>query len=83
MFVAYAFAAFEIPSPFGHTALEMKSFYLGAFASRWADTKMSATRRQRPLLTLLTARHTHNALNDAIEQVNSSRAASPSATASA
>jgi DNA polymerase III epsilon subunit-like protein len=68
MFVAYAFAAFEISSPFGHTAVDMKSFYLGAFASRWVDTKMSAIRRDRPSLTLPTARHTHNALDDAIEQ---------------
>lgn len=68
MFVLHYFTVFNVPSPFGHTAVDMKSFYLGAFGGLWRDTKMSAIRASRPELTLPPAAHTHYALDDAVEQ---------------
>lgn len=68
MFVSYYFHAYGVTSPFGHTGLDMKSFYLGAFGGRWRETKMSVIRTRRPELVEPASAHTHHALDDAREQ---------------
>lgn len=64
MFVEWYLQVFTGGSPFGHAGLDMKAYYMGLTGCRWDETKMSRIhpryRSTRP--------HTHNALDDAIEQ---------------
>jgi DNA polymerase III epsilon subunit-like protein len=64
MFVADYFERFLGRNPFGHSALDIKAFAMGAGNTSWAATSMD----------VLAARHlggrslTHNALADAVDQ---------------
>ncbi len=64
MFVADYFHRFLGRNPFGHAALDVKSFYMGVSGVRWSETSMRylAPRylKNRPL--------THHALRDAQDQ---------------
>lgn len=55
-------------SPFGHSSLDIKSYYMGRFATAWGDTAKGKIARQRPELLKDLGPHTHNALDDAKEQ---------------
>jgi DNA polymerase III epsilon subunit-like protein len=61
-FVNYYFIKFRGPggNPFGHTALDIKSYYMGATGGSWKDTAMRNITPDQPLA--------HNALQDAIQQ---------------
>ena len=64
MFVAYYFHRYLERNPFGISGLDMKAYYMGKFHTSWAETS-----KRRLDKTLLSGRkHTHNALDDAIEQ---------------
>lgn len=64
MFVDVYFDRFEIPNPFGHSALDIKSYYMGRMGSTWAETSLKHLSprylKGRPL--------SHNALGDARDQ---------------
>ena len=64
MFLCDYFHRFLGRNPFGHTALDVKAYYMGLTGSTWAETSMTHIARRylgnRPL--------THNALQDAIDQ---------------
>lgn len=66
-FVNYYFIRFCGPdtNPFGHTAIDIKSYYMGAFGTSWAETSM---RRLPPEIHAPDKALAHNALEDAIEQ---------------
>jgi DNA polymerase III epsilon subunit-like protein len=64
MFVAFYFHQFIGENPFGFGGIDIKSYYMGLKGCAWDDTRSS---RIRPEFKS-TARHTHNALDDAIEQ---------------
>lgn len=63
-FVNYYFQEYLKTNPFGIGGIDIKSFYMGLSGSSWEDTKSSKIppefRGKSP--------HTHNALDDAIEQ---------------
>ena len=63
-FVNYYFHRFVRMNPFGFAALDIKSYYMGAAASGWQDTKSS--RMAKALKP--TNRGDHDALHDAIYQ---------------
>lgn len=66
MFVDTYFHRFLGRNPFGHSALDIKAFYLGYAGGSWAGTSM---RVLSPLY--LDGQHlTHNALGDARDQAN-------------
>lgn len=64
MFVNDYFFRFLGHNPFGHAALDLKSFYMALWGISWAETSMRHTAKHylegRPL--------THHALQDAIDQ---------------
>lgn len=64
MFVADYFQRFLGRNPFGHTALDIKSYAMGMSGSSWSDTTKGALARRYPDHPDLT----HNALQDAISQ---------------
>jgi len=65
MFVNWYFIHFIGKNPFGISGLDIKSYYMGAFGKRrWADT----TKRRFDKRFLADTPHTHNALDDALEQ---------------
>ena len=61
MFVDDYFERFEIANPFGHSALDIKAYYMGRMGSTWAETSLKVLSPRylegRPL--------SHNALDDA------------------
>jgi len=64
MFVSDYFHRFLGHNPFGHTALDIKAFYMGYTGSSWKDTAM-----QNVSIDYLDGRKiSHNALEDAIDQ---------------
>ncbi|NIO36303.1 3'-5' exonuclease [Candidatus Bathyarchaeota archaeon] len=64
MYVHYYFCRFLGRSPFGISGLDIKAYYMGKFGKKkWSET---AKRRIDP--KFIAAKHTHNALDDAIEQ---------------
>lgn len=64
MFVDYYFHRFLSHDPFGVSGLDIKAYYMGKFGKKaWADT---SKRLMDP--RFLGGRHTHHALDDAIEQ---------------
>ena len=66
MFVDTYFHRFLGRNPFGHSALDIKAYYLGYAGGSWAGTSM---RVLSPLY--LGGQHlTHNALGDARDQAN-------------
>ena len=64
MFVADYFQRFLGRNPFGHTALDIKSYALGIHGGAWADTTKHALARRFPDHPHLT----HHAVQDAIDQ---------------
>lgn len=66
-FVNYYFIKFcgLDQNPFGHTALDIKSYYMGAYKTSWMDTSM---KRLPPALNAPDRPLVHNALADAIQQ---------------
>jgi ribonuclease T len=64
MFVADYFHRYLGRNPFGHSALDIKAFYLGVTGSSWAGTSMNFVAERYGLSITLT----HNALDDARDQ---------------
>ncbi|MBX9718761.1 MAG: hypothetical protein K2X36_07960 [Microbacteriaceae bacterium] len=64
MFVADYFHRYRGRNPFGHSALDIKAFYLGVTGSSWAGTSMNFVAERYGLSITLT----HNALDDARDQ---------------
>lgn len=64
MFVADYFDRYLGRNPFGHSALDIKAFYLGVTGSSWAATSMVYVAERYGLSIDLT----HNALDDARDQ---------------
>lgn len=52
-------------NPFGHSALDIKSYYMGAYRTSWADTSM---KRLPPEVHAPDKPLAHNALEDAMQQ---------------
>lgn len=66
-FVNYYFVKFAEPgkNPFGHSALDIKSYYMGVFGTTFTETSMRKMRADiHPPNTPLS----HNALDDALQQ---------------
>lgn len=63
-FVNWYFHTYLQDNPFGFGGLDIKSFYMGLVGSTWADTRSSRI----PEKFKGEAEHTHNALDDAVEQ---------------
>ena len=65
-FVNWYFVHFNVPNPFGIGAVDIKSFYMGLAGASWMDSRSS----EIPDAFHGPAKHTHNALDDAIEQAS-------------
>ncbi len=65
MFVSYYFHRFFGRNPFGISGLDIKAYYMGKLGTSWAET---AKKRMDKRFLSSTHKHTHNALDDAIEQ---------------
>lgn len=63
-FVNYYFQEYLGENPFGIGGIDIKSFYMGLSGCAWEDTKSSKI----PSKFKGKSRHTHNALDDAMEQ---------------
>lgn len=63
-FINYYFIKYAGKNPFGFTALDIKSFYMGKFSTSWKDTRSS---RIDAVLNI-GRKPDHNALHDAIYQ---------------
>lgn len=64
-FLHWYFTVFADESPFGHgTSIDVRSFYMGAAGVPYTE----ASKRRLPPSLLPTSPHTHNALDDAVEQ---------------
>jgi DNA polymerase III epsilon subunit-like protein len=63
-FVNYYFHKFLGKNPFGISGLDIKAYYMGMKKCSWSDTTKKKVRAEFPSKT----QHTHNALDDAIEQ---------------
>lgn len=63
-FVNFYFHQYIGENPFGFGGIDIKSYYMGMTGSAWEDARSSRIRGEFKG----TARHTHNALDDAIEQ---------------
>jgi hypothetical protein len=68
LFVFYYLVRYAGDSPFGHSSLDMKSFYMGKYGTDWRETTKRAIGKTRPHLLEGLGPHTHNALDDAREQ---------------
>jgi len=64
MFVEYYFRKYVGRNPFGLSGLDIKAYYMGKFGTKWVDT----AKRRFDKRFLSKRKHTHNALDDAIEQ---------------
>jgi ribonuclease T len=63
MFVCDYFHRYLGRNPFGHTALDIKAYFMGKSSSSWAETSMKRFFHEEAVSPL-----THNALQDAIDQ---------------
>ncbi len=63
-FVNYYFRRFLGINPFGISGLDIKAYYMGQFGKIWGET----TKKNFDKRFLSGRKHTHNALDDAIEQ---------------
>jgi ribonuclease T len=63
-FVNFYFHQYLGENPFGFGGIDIKSFYMGMTGCAWEDTRSSRIRSELKG----PSRHTHNALDDAIEQ---------------
>ena len=77
MFVNEYFVRYDVPNPFGHGGLDIKSYYVGMMGSTWEETSMRHLSPKylsgRPL--------SHNALGDARDQAELFRRISEDAAA--
>ncbi len=64
MFVAYQFHKFLGRNPFGVSGLDIKAYYMGKLDTSWSETIKSRLDKR----FLSDKPHTHNALEDAVEQ---------------
>ncbi|MBI2649343.1 MAG: 3'-5' exonuclease [Thaumarchaeota archaeon] len=64
MFVAYYFHKFLGRNPFGISGLDIKAYYMGKFRTSWSET----VKKRLDKRVISRRKHTHNALDDAIEQ---------------
>jgi ribonuclease T len=64
-FVNFYFHQYLSDNPFGIGGIDIKSYYMGLSGSSWEDTRSS---RIPKAFRDSSRRHTHNALDDAIEQ---------------
>lgn len=64
MFSHWYFIKFLGRDPFGISGLDIKAYFMGAHKCPWSGTVKKKVRRLYPAQTA----HTHNALDDAIEQ---------------
>jgi len=64
MFTHWYFLNFLGNDPFGISGLDIKAYYAGMEKTLWQETAKKQVRKKYPPKT----RHTHNALDDAIEQ---------------
>jgi DNA polymerase III epsilon subunit-like protein len=64
MFVNHYFHTYLGSNPFGHSALDMKAFFMGLTGSEWSATGMQAVTRRY----LGERQLTHHALRDALDQ---------------
>ena len=67
-FVYYYLIRYAGRSPFGHSSLDIKSYYMARFGTRWGETAKRRIAEQRPALLKGLGPHTHDALDDAKEQ---------------
>lgn len=58
------FLKYDLSNPFGINGLDMKGYYMGMMGCDWSET----TKKKLLPAFKPTKRHTHNALDDAIEQ---------------
>lgn len=66
MFINEYFHRYLGKNPFGHSALDIKAYYMGQMGVNWAETSM-----QHISAHFLEERHlTHNALRDALDQAD-------------
>jgi hypothetical protein len=63
-FVNWYYHRFTGENPFGISSLDIKSFFMGQTGCSWANTKSSKLPKEYAGIL----RHTHNALEDAIDQ---------------
>jgi DNA polymerase III epsilon subunit-like protein len=68
VFVYYYLVRFAGRSPFGHSSLDLKSYYAGRFGADFRATAKRRIARDNPALLADLGPHTHNALDDAREQ---------------
>jgi hypothetical protein len=68
VFVYYYLIRFVGRSPFGHSSLDLKSLYMGVHGTSWAATGKRHIARVHPELLEGLGPHSHNALEDAVEQ---------------
>lgn len=66
-FVVRLFHEAGIENPFGHTALDVKAYYMGLAGCSWDETRSS----RLPHLYAIKPEHEHNALSDAVAQAES------------
>lgn len=63
-FIHWYFIKFLGRDPFGISGLDIKAYYMGARKVRWGET----TKKHVRSFFATTKKHTHNALDDALEQ---------------
>ena len=63
-FVNWYFQTYLQHNPFGYAGLDIKSYYMGLKGCSWADTRLSRIAKEYKTISP----HTHNALDDAIQQ---------------
>jgi DNA polymerase III epsilon subunit-like protein len=68
VFVYYYLIRFAGRSPFGHSSLDLKSFYAGRHDTAFRATAKRRIARDHPEVLAGLGPHTHNALDDAREQ---------------
>src|SRR5688500_6492988 len=67
-FVYYYLIRFAGKSPFGHSSLDIKSYYMGRFHTRWGDTAKRKIDQDRPEVLRGLGPRTHIARDDAKKQ---------------
>src|SRR5882724_5122881 len=68
MFIHWYFVHYLGRSPFGIAGLDIKAFYMGRFGTEWRDACKRPIKKHLNSLGFQPSKHTHNALDDALEQ---------------
>lgn len=66
-FINYYFIKYLGYNPFGINALDIKAYFAGMMNVKWYETTKKRIKHRNPIFQT-TAKHTHNALQDSIEQ---------------